>query len=67
MTTLAGSGSSGVIDGVGTSASFTAIAGLAVSSLGTLFVSNGYLIRKCTSSGKISTERKQDKRTNKAA
>ena len=53
MTTLAGSGSSAYADGQGTQASFYMSCGVAVDSMGTVYVGDVYnnRIRKVTSAG----------------
>ncbi len=57
VSTLAGSGSSGSNDGVGTSASFNNPTGVFITSTGELYVSDGsnYKIRKVTLSGTTTT------------
>lgn len=57
VTTVAGSGSAGVKNGIGTAASFDGPAGIAVDASGNLYVadSNNNLIRKIASDGTVST------------
>lgn len=58
VSTLAGSGAQGTADGTGTAASFTDNYGIAVSSNGTVYVSNAasvHLIRKITTAGVVTT------------
>jgi serine/threonine-protein kinase len=57
VTTLAGSGSYGSVDGTGNAASFSAPAGVAVDSSGNVYVADtgNNKIRKITSSGVVST------------
>lgn len=55
VSTLAGSGSSGHADGIGTFAGFSSPEGLTVDSVGNIYVSDGNYIRKITSNGVVST------------
>ena len=55
ISTFAGSGSVGSIDGTGTAASFNNSQGIAIDSSGTFYVTENYKIRKITSAGVVST------------
>jgi sugar lactone lactonase YvrE len=57
VTTLAGNGVAGAVDGVGTSAQFKSPSGIAVDSAGNVYVGDelNYTIRKITPSGIVST------------
>ncbi len=57
VTTFAGSGAYGSVDGIGATASFQAPVGVVADALGNIYVSdvNGNKIRKVTSSGMVST------------
>ena len=58
VSTFAGSGVSGSADGIGTSASFSSLNGIAVDAVGNVFVSEAYLsnkIRKITPAGVVTT------------
>lgn len=57
VTTLAGSGNAGSVDGVGTAASFAGPGGIAVDSEGNVYVSEyvGQRIRKITADGTVTT------------
>ena len=52
VSTLAGSATSGWVDGVGTAARFIGIQSIIVSSSGVIYVGDSYAIRVVTSSGK---------------
>lgn len=54
VTTLAGSGIFGVANGIGTAASFNALAGLCADVSGNIFASSGPAIRRITSAGVVS-------------
>lgn len=57
VTTIAGSGTAGYADGSGTAASFRQPIGIAVDSLGNIFIgdSNNHVIRKITPDGTVTT------------
>ena len=58
VTTFAGNGISGLVDGTGTSASFKGIGPLAIDNFGNLYVTQGFpsgLLRKITAEGVVST------------
>jgi sugar lactone lactonase YvrE len=57
VTTFAGANSTGTLDGIGTSARFSAPSDITIDSLGNFFVadSNNHTIRKITSAGAVST------------
>jgi sugar lactone lactonase YvrE len=55
ISTLAGSGSQGLVDGVGTSASFYEPKGLDVDAAENVYVADGFAIRKITRQGVVST------------
>jgi sugar lactone lactonase YvrE len=57
VTTYAGSGTSGYVDGVRTAAQFNGLAGLAVDSAGNVYVadSENYVIRKIATDGTVTT------------
>ncbi len=57
VTTLAGSGSAGFADGVGSAASFSAPSGVAVDGSGNVYVadSGNHVIRKVTPAGRVTT------------
>lgn len=55
VSTFAGSGETAFADGIGTSASFKSLSGLAIDKTGNLFVCDEYRIRRITPSGVVST------------
>lgn len=56
VTTLAGSGTAGFVNGVGAAASFGDLGGIAVDSVGNVYVSDSYIaIRKITPTGVVTT------------
>ncbi len=57
VTTFAGSGSAGNVDGTGASASFNIVSGIAIDTSGTLYVADAFnhLIRKVTPAGVVTT------------
>jgi alpha-tubulin suppressor-like RCC1 family protein len=55
VTTLAGSGDWGSADGMGTAASFSYLAGVAVDASGTVYVADNNKIRKITANGTVTT------------
>jgi sugar lactone lactonase YvrE len=58
VSTLAGGGGgglSGFVDGIGTSARFSALFGIAVDLTGNLFVTDNFVVRKVTAGGTVST------------
>ena len=55
VTTLAGSGSAGYIDGTGTAASFNSPSGLTIDSSGNVYVGDTRIIRKITAAGVVTT------------
>jgi sugar lactone lactonase YvrE len=55
VSVLAGNGSSGLVDGTGTTASFVALTAITVSSEGIIYVADNNVIRKISQSGVVTT------------
>ena len=55
MTTLYGSSTSSLVDGLGTTATFTSPVGTAVDTSGNIFVTDSNTIRKITPAGAVTT------------
>ena len=55
VTTLAGSGAAGAVNGIGTAASFTGLYGITVDLAGNVYVTDTYVVRKITPAGVVTT------------